>query len=160
MELENNRLEVLPETLGDLPNLVKLDISTNSLRFLPASLVGNNKGSHNRKSQRTFRLSLTLFWHHHQEKVAVKSAPVLAHILIWWKKTSVLLRTASQGNYKKIQRIDVANNLLARVPPSMGHLKLLKEFNLRYNSLDDRWGVPEGGMIACVASSCTACIST
>ncbi len=43
-----------------------------------------------------------------------------------------------QGNFKKIQRIDVANNLLARVPPSMGHLKLLKEFNLRYNSLDDR----------------------
>jgi hypothetical protein len=44
-----------------------------------------------------------------------------------------------QGNYKKIQRIDVANNLLARVPAAMGHLKLLKEFNLRYNSLDERW---------------------
>ena len=43
-----------------------------------------------------------------------------------------------QGNFKKIQRIDCGNNLLARVPPSMGHLKLLKEFNLRYNSLDDR----------------------
>ena len=39
LQLENNRLEVLPETLGDLPNLVKLDLSTNSLRFLPASLV-------------------------------------------------------------------------------------------------------------------------
>jgi hypothetical protein len=33
----------------------------------------------------------------------------------------------------------VANNLLAKVPPSIGHLKTLKEFNLRYNSLDDRW---------------------
>jgi Leucine-rich repeat (LRR) protein len=39
LQLENNRLEVLPETIGDLPSLIKLDISTNSLRFLPASMV-------------------------------------------------------------------------------------------------------------------------
>lgn len=26
-----------------------------------------------------------------------------------------------------------------QVPPSMGHLKTLKEFNLRYNNLDDRY---------------------
>ncbi len=39
LQLENNRLDVLPETLGDLPSLIKLDISTNSLRFLPASMV-------------------------------------------------------------------------------------------------------------------------
>lgn len=39
LQLENNRLDVLPETIGDLPSLVKLDISTNSLRFLPASMV-------------------------------------------------------------------------------------------------------------------------
>ena len=45
---------------------------------------------------------------------------------------------ASMGAFKKMQRIDCANNLLARVPPSMWHLKNLKEFNLRYNSLDDR----------------------
>ena len=40
---------------------------------------------------------------------------------------------------KKVQRLDCSNNLLARIPPSMGHLKFLKEFGLRYNSLDDRW---------------------
>lgn len=40
LELENNRLDVLPESIGDLPSLVKLDISTNSLRFLPSSMVG------------------------------------------------------------------------------------------------------------------------
>ncbi len=42
--------------------------------------------------------------------------------------------------------IDCSNNLLAKVPPSMGHLKLLKEFNLRYNSLDERYSakVDEG----------------
>lgn len=28
---------------------------------------------------------------------------------------------------------------LLQVPPSMGHLKTLKEFNLRYNHLDDRY---------------------
>jgi len=45
---------------------------------------------------------------------------------------------AVQGNLKKVQRLDCSNNLLARIPPSMGHLKFLKEFGLRYNSLDDR----------------------
>jgi len=44
-----------------------------------------------------------------------------------------------QGNLKKVQRLDCSNNLLARIPPSMGHLKFLKEFGLRYNSLDDRY---------------------
>ena len=46
---------------------------------------------------------------------------------------------ASMGRLKRIQRVDAANNLLTRVPPSMGHLKSLKEFNLKYNSLDDRY---------------------
>lgn len=46
---------------------------------------------------------------------------------------------ASMGRLKRIQRIDAANNLLTRVPPAMGHLKSLKEFNLKYNSLDDRY---------------------
>lgn len=45
----------------------------------------------------------------------------------------------SDGACGLLQRIDCANNILARVPPSMGHLKNLKEFNLRYNSLDDRF---------------------
>lgn len=48
------------------------------------------------------------------------------------------LLPALQGNLKKVQRLDFSNNLLARIPPSMGHLKFLKEFGLRYNSLDDR----------------------
>jgi Leucine-rich repeat (LRR) protein len=45
----------------------------------------------------------------------------------------------SMGRLKRIQRIDAANNVLTRVPPPMGHLKSLKEFNLKYNSLDDRY---------------------
>ncbi len=36
--LSNNRLESLPDGLGHLPALVKLDISTNNLRHLPPSL--------------------------------------------------------------------------------------------------------------------------
>jgi Leucine-rich repeat (LRR) protein len=39
LQLENNRLEILPDTIGDLP-LLRLDLSNNSLRFLPNSLVG------------------------------------------------------------------------------------------------------------------------
>jgi Leucine-rich repeat (LRR) protein len=60
----------------------------------------------------------------------------------YFHSTSTTLNSVPdwQGNFKKVQRIDCANNLLARVPPSMGHLKNLKEFSLRYNSLDDRWG--------------------
>lgn len=42
LSLENNRLEVMPEAIGDLPNLVRLDISNNSIRFLPPSM-GNFK---------------------------------------------------------------------------------------------------------------------
>ena len=43
LNLNNNRLEVLPEPLGDLPSLVKLDVSNNSIRFLPASMGGFRK---------------------------------------------------------------------------------------------------------------------
>eukprot|EP00983_Pelagomonas_calceolata_P060057 1146208-Pelagomonas_calceolata.AAC.7 len=49
------------------------------------------------------------------------------------------VRLVRKGNLKKVQRLDCSNNLLARIPPSMGHLKFLKEFGLRYNSLDDRY---------------------
>jgi Leucine-rich repeat (LRR) protein len=43
------------------------------------------------------------------------------------------------GRLKRIQRIDAANNVLTRVPPSMGHLKSIKELNLKYNNLADRY---------------------
>lgn len=32
---------------------------------------------------------------------------------------------------KKLQRLDASNNMLQRVPPALGHLKGLKELNLR-----------------------------
>lgn len=38
LRLENNRLEALPDNIGELPSLTKLDISTNCLRQLPASM--------------------------------------------------------------------------------------------------------------------------
>lgn len=38
LRLENNRLEALPDKMGELQSLVKLDISTNCLRQLPASM--------------------------------------------------------------------------------------------------------------------------
>lgn len=43
------------------------------------------------------------------------------------------------GRLKRVQRIDAANNMLVRVPPSMGYLKTIKELNLRYNNLDDKY---------------------
>jgi hypothetical protein len=44
LELENNRLEILPDTIGDLPVLLRLDLSNNSLRFLPNTLVRGRRG--------------------------------------------------------------------------------------------------------------------
>lgn len=38
LRLENNRLECLPDNMGELHGLIKLDISTNCLRQLPASM--------------------------------------------------------------------------------------------------------------------------
>ncbi len=52
LQVENNRIELLPESLGELPSVIKMDLSTNNLRYLPASMgqlkkvqridVGNN----------------------------------------------------------------------------------------------------------------------
>jgi hypothetical protein len=38
LRLENNRLEALLDNMGELPSLLKLDVSTNSLRQLPSSM--------------------------------------------------------------------------------------------------------------------------
>ena len=38
LRLENNRLESLPDTIGELPCLTKLDIPSNCLRALPSSM--------------------------------------------------------------------------------------------------------------------------
>ena len=38
LRLENNRLEALPDNMGELHTLIKLDVSTNCLRQLPASM--------------------------------------------------------------------------------------------------------------------------
>lgn len=69
---------------------------------------------------------------------------------------------ASMGRLKRIQRVDAANNLLTRVPPSMGHLKSMKEFNLKYNSLDDRYRAKaeEGLSRWAQASSCKGAVCT
>ena len=37
---------------------------------------------------------------------------------------------------RKIQRLDFANNMIKRVPSVLGHLRGLKELNLRYNNLE------------------------
>lgn len=55
------------------------------------------------------------------------------------------------GRLKRVQRIDAANNMLVRVPPSMGYLKSIKELNLRYNNLDDKYKAKaDEGLSRCV----------
>jgi hypothetical protein len=38
LQLENNRIDALPEDVGELPNLLRLDCSTNNIRSLPVSM--------------------------------------------------------------------------------------------------------------------------
>eukprot|EP00884_Botryococcus_braunii_P015697 jgi/Botrbrau1/2810/Bobra.0125s0021.1 len=45
----------------------------------------------------------------------------------------------SLSRLKKLQRLCCANNMLRRVPSSLGQIRGLKEFDLRYNNLDEQY---------------------
>lgn len=115
--MENNRLEGLPDNLGELPSVVKMDLSTNNLRFLPLGMGGLSK---------------------------VQRIDVGNNLL-----TKVRLGGWAAPRPARTQRcvlcgldlLFAATAAKLQVPPSMGHLKTLKEFNLRYNNLDERYKV-------------------
>lgn len=46
---------------------------------------------------------------------------------------------SSLQHLKKVQRLDFGNNVIKKVPAVIGRLRTLKEFNLRYNSLDKQF---------------------
>lgn len=113
------RLESLPEEIGELPALVRLNVSTNALRTLPASM------GRLRKIQRID---------------AANNMLVGGRGFSWQislEGCCLQLQMCSKGHGSR--RCYVQHRLRhshfavvqVRVPPSMGYLKTIKELNLR-----------------------------
>ncbi|MEW5310705.1 MAG: hypothetical protein WDW38_002476 [Sanguina aurantia] len=127
LELSGNQISRLDESIGSMLMLRELDLSGNTISQLPESICNLAK------------LEVLQLTNNRLELLPDNIGELQSLTKLDISTNSLRFLPASMGTFKKIQRIDCANNILARVPPSMGHLKNLKEFNLRYNSLDDRF---------------------
>ncbi|GFR42728.1 hypothetical protein Agub_g3646 [Astrephomene gubernaculifera] len=126
-DVSGNKVSKVDEAVGHLSLLKELDVSGNEIISLPDSLA-------------TLPKLEVLQVENNRLEVLPDNLGELASIIKMDLSTNNLrYLPASMGQLKKVQRIDVGNNLLTKVPPSMGHLKTLKEFNLRYNNLDERY---------------------
>ncbi|KXZ51889.1 hypothetical protein GPECTOR_11g323 [Gonium pectorale] len=126
-DISGNKVQKLDEAVGHLTLLKELDISGNEVTTLPDSLASLPK------------LEVIQLENNRLEVLPDNLGELASVIKMDLSTNNLRYLPASMGQLKKVQRIDVGNNLLTKVPPSMGHLKTLKEFNLRYNNLDERY---------------------
>lgn len=134
------RLEALPDALGELPSLLRLNVSTNALRALPASMgklrkvqrinAANNmlvRAQHPRRSQ--------LHAAARAHAVCGRRAACGQLVALHHGSTCASARRRSACRPSRPQRMPSDSHPLCawqvRVPPSMGHLKTIKELNLR-----------------------------
>ncbi|EFJ52641.1 hypothetical protein VOLCADRAFT_102618 [Volvox carteri f. nagariensis] len=126
-DVSGNKISKVDEAIGHLTLLKELDVSGNEITTLPDSLATLPK------------LEVIQVENNRLELLPDNLGELAAVIKMDLSTNNLRYLPNSLGQLKKVQRIDVGNNLLTKVPPSMGHLKTLKEFNLRYNNLDDRY---------------------
>ncbi|PNW72944.1 hypothetical protein CHLRE_14g612700v5 [Chlamydomonas reinhardtii] len=126
-DASGNRIQKVDDAIGHLSLLKELDVSGNEITTLPESLSTLPK------------LEVLQVENNRLELLPESLGELPGVIKMDLSTNNLRYLPASMGQLKKVQRIDVGNNLLTKVPPSMGHLKTLKEFNLRYNHLDDRY---------------------
>ncbi|GLI65995.1 hypothetical protein VaNZ11_009689 [Volvox africanus] len=126
-DVSGNKVAKVDEAVGHLTLLKELDVSGNEITVLPDSLAALPK------------LEVVQVENNRLEVLPDNLGELAAVIKMDLSTNNLRYLPNSLGQLKKVQRIDVGNNLLTKVPPSMGHLKTLKEFNLRYNNLDERY---------------------
>ncbi|GLC33992.1 Dynein regulatory complex subunit 7 [Pleodorina starrii] len=126
-DVSGNKISKVDESVGHLTLLKELDVSGNEITTLPDSLASLPK------------LEVVQVENNRLELLPDNLGELAAVIKMDLSTNNLRYLPNSMGQLKKVQRIDVGNNLLTKVPPSMGHLKTLKEFNLRYNNLDERY---------------------
>jgi len=124
LALERNRLDALPASLGGCAALARLDVSHNQLRALPV------RGARRPLPPRMHGLRFT------------GCTGVLVELLTpgvsgcscfpWPEAAARACRAqASLAGLPKLQRLLCTNNRLAMIPTAFGHMRHLKEFNLR-----------------------------
>ncbi|GIL93808.1 hypothetical protein Vretimale_187 [Volvox reticuliferus] len=126
-DVSGNKVAKVDEAVGHLTLLKELDVSGNEITMLPDSLASLPK------------LEVLQVENNRLEVLPDNLGELAVVIKMDLSTNNLRYLPNSMGQLKKVQRIDVGNNLLTKVPPSMGHLKTLKEFNLRYNNLDERY---------------------
>jgi hypothetical protein len=120
---ENNRLTTLPESLSNLSQLQKLDLSNNQLTTLPESLGNLSKLQE-------------LYLSNNQLTMLPESLGNLFHLqTLYLHKNQLTALPKSLGKLYQLQDLDLSDNQLTTLPEWLGNLIYMRSLSIRNNQL-------------------------
>eukprot|EP00944_MAST-04C_sp_MAST-4C-sp1_P015100 g15100.t1 len=129
--LIGNRLESLPDSVGNLQNLLELKVFNNRLKSLP-DRVGNLQN-----------LLLLYVFNNRLESLPDSVGNLQSLLYLWVFNNRLKSLPDSVGNLQSLLYLEVWNNRLESLPDSVGNLQTLLEvqvYNNRLKSLPDSVG--------------------
>jgi Leucine-rich repeat (LRR) protein len=130
--LNQNRINVLPEDLGNLQQLKRLFLADNKLEALPESF-------YNLKELRMLTLKNNQI-RNIDEKIS--RLHLLVNLNLDWNQLKML--PAGVGNLRELKKLIVSSNKLGSLPAEMMHLDALEELDLSNNKLTRIENLPHG----------------
>ena len=120
---DGNDFDVLPDTIGNLKNLLRLNLNFVGLKFLPSS-IGMCQALEELKVHENYLQQLP------------SSIGLLRRLRILVAHDNCIVQLPDElASCASLTHLNVANNQLTRLPDNIGHLKQIKSLNLMGNFL-------------------------
>jgi Leucine-rich repeat (LRR) protein len=123
LDLFNNQLTSLPESIGNLRELRKLELRFNQLTVLPPE-IGNLRSLKELDLQNNQLTSLP---------AEIGNLRELRKLDLFRNRLTSL--PAEIGNLRELRKLDLFRNRLTSLPPEIGNIRELRELELRFNQL-------------------------
>lgn len=136
LEITNNHLKILPESIGEIKTLTKLNLDDNNLKFLPNSIANltNLRVSNNELTELpTFNNLISLS----ASKNELIDFPNLPNTIVELVLTSNKIQSIPEsiGNLVNLTTLFLNKNQLEILPESVGQLTNLNILSLEHNRL-------------------------
>ncbi|ORX83716.1 L domain-like protein [Anaeromyces robustus] len=123
--LLNDTISILPDNIGNLKNLKRLDIRNNKLKTIPSSIKNLSKLEYLNLSNNPIT------------KLPEEIGDLTELRLIYLNNCKLEQLFSSITKLSNLQELEIKNNKLKSIPKELGNLKNLKRLDLNNNSNDE-----------------------